>query len=273
VRGAILARWQSLGAETGPLGYPIGDDAAVPGGFRTDFAGGSVYWSAATGARVVRGAILQRYVAAGGPASLGFPVADDGGTADGTGALVRLQGGVVYWSARTGAHDVRGAILDRWRSLGAQTGVLGYPVGDDTAAWGGGYETRFSGGTIYWSPQSGAQMIRRGPLLEHYVASGGPQALGYPLSDDETIDGGEGARVVLVPGAVYWSRWTGAHALRGRIYEEWMNSGAQSGPYGYPVSDYAPMADGSGYEVRFTGGIMNEGWYGELGVFRYDSLP
>src|SRR3712207_8000062 len=82
VRGAILEHWRSLGAQTGVLGYPTGDDVAVPGGFKTDFTGGSIYWSAATGPRMVRGAILQRYVAAGGPASLGFPVADDGGTAE-----------------------------------------------------------------------------------------------------------------------------------------------------------------------------------------------
>src|SRR3712207_5701848 len=173
VRGAILERWRSLGAQTGVLGYPIGDDVAVPGGFKTDFAGGSVYWSASTGPQVVRGAILQRYVAAGGPRALGFPIADDGATADGTGALVRLQGGVVYWSARTGAHDVRGAILDRWRSLGAQTGVLGYPIGDDVAV-PGGWKTDFTGGSVYWSPSTGARVGRGGGLQRHVAAGGAP---------------------------------------------------------------------------------------------------
>jgi uncharacterized protein with LGFP repeats len=149
VRGAILQRWLQLGGHAGALGYPTGDDVAVPGGFKTDFAGGSIYWSSATGARVVRGAILRRYVAAGGPKVLGFPVADEGRTSDGTGALVRLQRGVVYWSPSTGAHVVRGAILDRWRSLGAHTGSLGYPVSGPTPLGDGtGVESRFQGGRI-----------------------------------------------------------------------------------------------------------------------------
>ncbi|SHN82722.1 LGFP repeat-containing protein, partial [Geodermatophilus obscurus] len=153
VRGAILERWRSLGAQTGMLGYPIGDDVAVPGGWRTDFAGGSIYWSAATGARMVRGAILQRYVAAGGPAVLGFPVADDGGTADGTGALVRLQGGVIYWSPKTGAHDVRGAILTHWLQQGGPTGALGFPLTDHAALPDGdGWQVRFQHGTLVERP-------------------------------------------------------------------------------------------------------------------------
>jgi hypothetical protein len=149
VRGAILARWRQLGAQAGSLGYPVADDVAVPGGFKTDFAGGSIYWSAATGARVVRAAILRRYVAAGGPRVLGFPVADEGRTADGTGALVRLQGGAVYWSSRTGAHVVRGRILTHWLGTGGPTGPLGFPVTDHAALPdGSGWQVRFQNGTL-----------------------------------------------------------------------------------------------------------------------------
>ena len=153
IRGAILERWRSLGAQTGRLGYPVGDEVAVPGGFRTDFAGGSLYWSSATGARMVRGAILRRYVAAGGPGVLGFPVADEGRTADGTGALVRLQGGAVYWSPSTGAHVVRGGILTHWLATGGPAGALGYPVTDHAALPdGGGWQVRFQNGTLTERP-------------------------------------------------------------------------------------------------------------------------
>jgi hypothetical protein len=100
VRGAILDRWRSLGAQTGVLGYPIGDDVAVPGGFKTDFAGGSIYWSSATGARMVRGGILTHWLANGGPTgSLGFPVTDHAALPDGSGSQVRFQNGAVTeWS-------------------------------------------------------------------------------------------------------------------------------------------------------------------------------
>jgi uncharacterized protein with LGFP repeats len=236
------------------LGYPTGDDVAVPGGFKTDFAGGSIYWSPATGPRLVRGAILQRYVAAGGPRALGFPIADDGGTADGTGALVRLQGGVIYWSARTGAHVVRGAILERWRSLGAQTGVLGYPTGDDVAV-PGGFKTDFAGGSIYWSPATGARLVR-GAILQRYVTAGGPGVLGHPTADDDATYDRSGAVLWLPGGAVFWSPSTGAHVVRGAILERWLTLGGETGPLGYPVGDDEPVPGGSGYRTRFAGGTV-----------------
>ncbi|MGY1813395.1 LGFP repeat-containing protein, partial [Blastococcus sp. SYSU D00820] len=96
----------------------------------------------------------------GGPAVLGYPIADDGGTADGTGALVRLQGGVIYWSPATGAHVVRGATLTRWRELGAQAGVLGYPVAGPVARTDGtGTETRFQRGTLLERPDGTVQQL------------------------------------------------------------------------------------------------------------------
>ncbi|ADB76924.1 LGFP repeat protein [Geodermatophilus obscurus DSM 43160] len=252
VRGAILERWRSLGAQTGALGYPIGDDVAVPGGWKTDFAGGSIYWSPSTGPRMVRGAILQRYEAAGGPRALGFPIADDGGTADGTGALVRLQGGVIYWSARTGAHDVRGAILERWRSLGAQTGALGYPIGDDVAV-PGGWKTDFAGGSIYWSPSTGPRMVR-GAILQRYEAAGGPRALGFPIADDGGTADGTGALVRLQGGVIYWSARTGAHDVRGAILERWRSLGAQTGALGYPIGD--DVAVPGGWKTDSAGGSI-----------------
>jgi len=78
------------------LGYPTGDDVAVPGGFKTDFTGGSVYWSASTGAYVVRGGILDHWLANGGPSGpLGFPVTDHAALPDGSGSQVRFQFGTL----------------------------------------------------------------------------------------------------------------------------------------------------------------------------------
>lgn len=54
VEGAIRDRWAALGWERSYLGYPTSDEYAVPGGRRTDFQGGSVTWTAATGQVVDR---------------------------------------------------------------------------------------------------------------------------------------------------------------------------------------------------------------------------
>jgi uncharacterized protein with LGFP repeats len=48
------------------------------GGARSTFTGGSVLWSAGTGAHVVIGGILAKYDSVGGPTSdLGFPTTDE----------------------------------------------------------------------------------------------------------------------------------------------------------------------------------------------------
>src|SRR5688572_10266612 len=74
----IQARWAALGAESGPLGakLPPPNDRPrdVTGGRAQDFAGGSIFWSEATGAWDIRGAFRDLYVSAGGPdGTLGFP--------------------------------------------------------------------------------------------------------------------------------------------------------------------------------------------------------
>ena len=66
-------------SENGPLGYPTTDEQVglFGDGHYQLFQGGAIYWSPATGAHVVIGAIRDRWTALGaenGP--LGYPVAD-----------------------------------------------------------------------------------------------------------------------------------------------------------------------------------------------------
>ncbi len=250
VRGDLLARWRRLGAQAGVLGYPVGGDEAVPGGFRSRFQSGTLYWSGATGARMVRGSLLQRYDAAGGPRVLGFPVADERAVRGG--AAVELQGGAIYWSSATGAHVVRGDILAKWRQWGAESGSLGFPTGDDTAAPNGGYLTTFRGGTVYWSTSTRAKALR-GSILSRYLAHGGPKVLGYPTTDDVPARGG-GAKAELQGGAIYWSQATGAHVVRGDILARWRQLGAEAGRLGYPTGDDTAVPGGS--RTDFRGGAI-----------------
>jgi len=53
VVGAIFNRYVAEGAEDGPLGVPLTGEYFVPEGTRSDFAGGSLTWSPATGEVIV----------------------------------------------------------------------------------------------------------------------------------------------------------------------------------------------------------------------------
>jgi uncharacterized protein with LGFP repeats len=203
-RGAIRDRWAATGWENGRLGFPVTSDAPTSGGrgWYARFEGGSIYFSPATGAHFTAGAIRQAYVQQGHEAGgLGFPRTDDTPTPGGGGYYTHFEGGSVYWSPQTGAHDVRGAIRDEWASLGWENGYLGFPAtGDTRTPDGSGYYGRFQGGSVYWSPASGAHAVR-GPVLEAWASVGWENGvLGYPVEDER--DGGAGATVQRFQGGL-----------------------------------------------------------------------
>lgn len=79
VHGMILSHYLSLGGPGGFLGYPTSDESntTTSGGRYNSFQGGNIYWSPASGAYEIHGALLTQYVSMGGPAScLGFPISD-----------------------------------------------------------------------------------------------------------------------------------------------------------------------------------------------------
>jgi uncharacterized protein with LGFP repeats len=68
----------------------------------TPFAS-SIYWSPATGARIVTGEIRDAWLARGGTAGpLGYPIADEE-PGPGGGRVCRFTGGTISWSVEGGA--------------------------------------------------------------------------------------------------------------------------------------------------------------------------
>ena len=164
VHGNIAAKFYSLSAETGVLGYPVSDETVVPDGVGrvSHFSGGDIYWRPSTGAFEVHGGILGRYASIGGPQSaLGYPLSDEAETSDNSGRFNQFQFGVIYWKGSVGAHEVHGAILAKWKSLNAQAGALGYPLTNEipVATPAGGRQNKFEHGTILWTAATGANVL------------------------------------------------------------------------------------------------------------------
>ncbi len=258
VRGEILAAWRAAGGPAGFLGLPTTSDAWTPDGRAAfvRFEGGDVYWTPATGTSVVRGEILATWRAAGGPAGyLGLPTSSDAWTPDGRAAVVRFEGGDVYWSPDAGSRVVRGHIREAYRAAGGPAGFLGLPVTGD--AWtpdGRAAFVRFEGGEVYWSAANGTRVVR-GEILAAWRAAGGRTGvLGLPTTTDAPTADGRGAFVRFEGGDVYWSAATGARVVRGGILATWLATGGATGSLGYPVTSDARTPDGRGFVVRFQGG-------------------
>lgn len=156
---------------------------------------------------LVRGAILAAYEAYGGTAgALGFPVAD--ATAGGRQLFANRAA-----LAGTPVRLVQAGILDKWASLGYETGAAGLPVSGPAAyatfTASAGVAQSFANGIVY-SASAGAQAGRAyfvsGSLLAQYLAMDGAAGdLGMPVNDEVVIDGTrhqdfEGGTLDLPPG-------------------------------------------------------------------------
>ncbi|GAA3081608.1 hypothetical protein GCM10020000_79420 [Streptomyces olivoverticillatus] len=122
VGGAILSKYQEMDGQKSPLGCPTSDELTTPNGrgkYNT-FDGGSIYWTAATGAHPVWGAIRDKWGSLGWEnGKLGFPVSDELANPDGQGRRQQFEGGTVYWhpTLSNGAHPVWGKIGELWGAI------------------------------------------------------------------------------------------------------------------------------------------------------------
>ena len=111
LHGEIRRRYLELGGPAGVLGFPVTDEIGTPDGvgrynhFSGTSGGSSIYWSPATGAHEVHGAIRSQWAAIGWERSrLGYPVSGVYGI---TGGLrTDFQHGSILWHEASGRTEV-----------------------------------------------------------------------------------------------------------------------------------------------------------------------
>jgi uncharacterized protein with LGFP repeats len=162
--GAIREKWSALNWEQGPLGYPTTDELTTPDGvgrYNHFDKTASIYWTPGTGAHGIWGqirAVWQQLGWEAGP--MGYPATDELSTPDGVGRYNHFdKTASIYWTPGTGAHDVYGAIRQRWSALGWEKSYLGYPTSGEFGA-DGGRRNNFQYGYIQWYP-NGTVVDRR----------------------------------------------------------------------------------------------------------------
>ncbi|WP_225728446.1 MULTISPECIES: LGFP repeat-containing protein [unclassified Nocardia] len=186
----------------------------------------------------VGGAIEVKYDQLGGGAFFGDPTSAELDAAAGGRFQTFERGGAIYWRGDVDAHQVGGAIQDKWRGLAGESGVLGFPVTDEQSTpRNPGRYNHFQGGSVYWSVGTGAHQIG-GAIRDKWAAYGwesGP--LGFPISDEASAANNKGRYNLFPGGAIYWSARTGAHVVWGAIRDNWALRGGENGSYGFPTSD------------------------------------
>ncbi len=151
----LVARHNALGGNTGLLGAPVDGEYPVRGGIAQNYVHGRIYYSPATGAHEVHGAILAHYLRLGGPVGvLRLPTSDETAAPANTGRYNTFTAGAIYWSPATDAREVHGAIRVSWQNQGADRSWLGYPTSDEYTTTSG-RRSDFQHGYITWTPTEG----------------------------------------------------------------------------------------------------------------------
>ncbi|MFB8386182.1 hypothetical protein ACFC3F_03470 [Microbacterium sp. NPDC055910] len=186
VYGAYRDRYFAYQGATGWLSWPTSSVIPLAGRANSGgqaFAGGSIYYSPATGSHSVRGAIRAQYFALNGADGwLGLPDSEPVSAAGGQ--LQQFTGGAIAWTSTGGARPITAAINAAYAASGGPAGILGWPTSTtySYSVNGGGSAQTFAGGTIYASA-AGAFAVRGGLRAAYFANGGGTGTLGWPTSD------------------------------------------------------------------------------------------
>jgi uncharacterized protein with LGFP repeats len=255
----IRKAWGAQGYENGKLGYPTSNAiCGQDGSCDQSFQGGSIHWTASAGTVVTSGPIGTAWASLGSSqGKLGYPVAAEVCGLVNGGCSQAFQGGAIHWSPATGAFATWGGIRSTWASLGYEKGKLGYPAGKETCGLiNGGCYQAFQGGTIHWSPATGA-VATWGGIRATWASLGYEKGkLGYPTGRETCglINGG--CYQTFQGGTIHWSPATGAFATSGPIRATWGSLGYERGRLGYPASAEACDPVSGACSQRFQNGTI-----------------
>lgn len=208
--GPIRQKYIETGTESGTLGYPTSD---VVCGLKNNgcyqiFQKGTIFWSQATGAKTVVGAIYSKWDAVSKEwGSLGYPITDESPVSGYN--TQTFENGIIYQKGST-SRIILNSIKTRWDELNGVNGKLGFPDSDTQCGTknNGCYQMFNSGNTIFWSQATGAKTVW-GAIYSKWNELGKEWgSLGYPTSNEYYVGGT--AKQDFQGGTINWSSTRGA---------------------------------------------------------------
>lgn len=153
--GSMYADYEALGGPQHVIGLPTKSEVSIAGGKSQEFQRGTMYkWDGADAGFEIHGLIRDEFVKKGGIGRYGFPLSNEEPVRNASNAEVgRLnifQLGHMYFSAATGARELRGEILSNYLRVGGVRSLLGLPTSHEEtfAALSGSKYNTFQRGTI-----------------------------------------------------------------------------------------------------------------------------
>ena len=225
-------------------------------------------WFGDTRSYNVHGGILEGYNEAGGYQALGSPTMNEDCSLKDGWCYQIFEKGTIYWSEKTGSHNIHGGIRDKWASLGYEWGWLGFPTSNEIGGLkGGGVYQSFENGVMYYTDATGAN-TNRGAIRDEYAKYGYENGLfGYPIGDEVCGLKDNGCYQSFQGGRLYWTSKLGSMNIYGGIGDKWSATGYENGTLGYPIGD--EVCTGAGCSRRFENGAIY--WNNTTGAAYYTS--
>lgn len=173
--GEFCKIWQQQGGfdAKNPLGIPAGDADAE--GTYQRFANGAICQSADQKSYIIlSGPIYACYKSLKEHQGLlGRPTQSIAKAEDKQGQFCLFEKGVIYHHPKTGAFEVHGLILKKWKELGAEKSALGYPLSNELVSPDGkGRYSKFQKGGLIWYPKKAVQIDEKADFKTDYKISG-----------------------------------------------------------------------------------------------------
>lgn len=165
------------------------------------------------------------------------------------GAARGYQGGGIYWSPKTGAKIVSGAILKHWANVGAYNSSYGYPSTEEYTIPGGRAQKFQNGVSITWNGKTSHS--QSGGIGARWQ---GASWLGPATNNMKKIKNG-GYYQSFRSGLIYWSPSTGARISFGALDAAWGKTGFENGRLGYPKTDAFKTSQGT--SQNYQGGRID----------------
>ena len=257
ISGGIYAKWKELNKEKGELGYPkSGEQRDEKGLLFQQFEKGRIYWNVKKGASVILDHYINRWNKIGALRDIfGVAIGAEVCNLVSGGCYQNFEVGALYWHPEYGTWDISGGIYAKWKEVGKESGILGYPTSGEQKDEKGNLHQNFEHGNIYWDIATGAWVIRDFATKKWVDLGGFSSKLKKALSTGYCGLVNNGCYQAFETGNIYWTEKTGAWDISGGIYDAWFKQGTEWGPLGYPTSSEIVDENGKIYQT-FENGII-----------------
>jgi hypothetical protein len=207
------------------------------------------------------GPIAAKYTALGDLGSfLKASTGPERAIGDGRGRYVTYQGGIIYWTSKTGAKALTSFVRSEYGKVGGGPGgPLGYPTSDVVRGLAdGGWMQFFEGGVIVDSASTSTQAVWGASYTVWRANNREKGVLGYPTSAIVFGRPDGGWIQLFQKGAIVDSASTSTQVVWGASWTIWKANGRETGVLGYPTSPITfGRPDGGWIQLFQKGAIVD----------------